>query len=85
MKTFILVGRKADNTNARIGTEVRTFTDKDNNFVVSYLDTGSIQLVTAKGTYTLQKHPVLNIYSATLNGHKVQVSLKAISGWLKFW
>lgn len=85
MRSFNLVGKTLDGTVARIGKDVVIFVDTDVKFSVTVLDASRVNLTTAKGSYTLIKHQSLNIYQGTCNNHKVQVSLKAISGWIKFW
>lgn len=85
MTRIAIAGLKADATSARIVAEVKYFADKAGKVKIVILSATSIQLMTAKGSYVLEKHPTQNYYNATCNGRKVQVSLKAISGEIRFW
>ena len=42
-------------------------------------------VTTTKGSYTLIKHPTLNIYQGVMNGIKVHVTHKAWVGQLIYW
>lgn len=85
MKTFTLVGIDQLGAKARIGKDVISFTDLESKFSIVILSDCAIQLTTNKGCYNLVKHPTLNYYFGECLGHKVQVHLKAISGWIKYW
>jgi hypothetical protein len=85
MKSFDLVGVNQLGVAQEKGKDVISFTDRDGNFSISVLDSSYIQLSTKKGCYNLSKHPTINYFSGTLNGHKVQVHLKPVSGWIKYW
>jgi hypothetical protein len=85
MKTFILAGVNQLGNSVALGKDVISFTDKDKKFSITITDASYIQLKTEKGVYNLSKHPTLNYYHAVCGGHKVQIHLKAVSGWLKFW
>jgi hypothetical protein len=85
MKTFALFGINQLDQPVKLGKEVISFTDADGNFSITVTDACYVQLKTSKGVYNLSKHPTLNYFNATINGHKVQVHLKATTGWLKFW
>lgn len=82
-----LVGIKLDNTKARIGTEVSEFISDTNYFSITYMsmDSSLIELTTPEATYILKKHASQNYFHGELNGHKVQVTLRAISGEVRWW
>lgn len=85
MKTFTLVGIDQMNVAQTVGKNVIAFVNREGDFSITIKDASNIQLATKKGCYNLPKHPTLNYYNGECNGHKVQVHLKAVSGWLKFW
>ena len=85
MKSFALFGINQLGVAQKLGKDVISFVDRDGIFSIVVTDAGTIQLTTKKGCYNLSKHPTLNYYNGECNGHKVQVHLKAISGWIKFW
>jgi hypothetical protein len=85
MKTFNLFGINALGHAVKLGKEVISFTDDKKQFSIIILDSCYVQMTTAKGVYNLSKHPTLNYYNATINGHKVQIHLDKVVGWLKFW
>jgi hypothetical protein len=53
--------------------------------ITETLDDTQVCVRTPKGVYYLDKHPVNNIYKGTINGIKVQVSLKKMVGTLIYW
>ena len=85
MRTFNLSGINQLGTSVKLGKDVISFTDGNKHFSIVIMSDSHIQLTTAKGSYNLTKHPTLNYYNGICNNRKVQVHLKAISGWLKFW
>lgn len=85
MRSFTLAGHTITGDKARVAKDVALFTDAKCIFSITIADASSIKLTTVKGKYTMQKHAVLNYYYGICNGRKVQVHLKAVSGWLKFW
>lgn len=85
MKRFALKGVDALQKPCRVGKDVVNFVDVDNHFTITVLSKTALKLVTMKGVHTLKKHATQNYFHNELNGHKVQVSLKAISGELRYW
>ena len=85
MKYYTLTGITATHQSARIAREVIGFIGHNEYFHIHAVSKDSLQLSTPKGSYTLLKHPTLNIYQGTCNGRKVRVSLKKIVGELRFW
>ena len=49
------------------------------------VDPTSMTLTTAKGIYTLVKHPTRNILTAVCKGTKVRITLKKTVGRLQAW
>lgn len=62
-------------------------THGDTTFIITRLGPKKLLVATyrdgkCKGKYNMSKHPQCNYYRGTLNGYKVQVSLKKIVGEL---
>jgi len=45
----------------------------------------TVTLITPKDTYSVPKHPTLNMYADTLNGIKVHITLKKLVGQIIYW
>lgn len=84
-KKFELKGVNALGEPVKLSADVVKFTDDKAYFSISDVTDKSLKLTTPKGTYFLKKHAQLNIYQGEFNGHKVQVSLKKIVGWIQYW
>jgi hypothetical protein len=90
MKTFTLVGINAIGEVAKLGKDVISFVDEDRTFSITMPDISYVQLKTNQSVYNLTKHHTINYYNATLTSqsgkvNKIQIHLKAVSGWLKVW
>ena len=86
MKRFKLVGLKTDGTVAQYGNEVHHFTNDTSYFKASVIADGKLlELITPKGTYTLEKHTTANRYQGICNGRKVHVTLKKVVGQVLYW
>jgi len=85
MKKFALQGINALGIPAKFACHVDHFADEKKYFSIREITSQSIRLVTPKGSYLMQKHPALNIYQATVAGHKAQVSLQKVVGWIGYW
>lgn len=84
-KSFTLAGINQLGVAVDNPKDIISFNDRDGKFSITMTDSSYIQLSTKRGVYNLSKHPTLNYYNGECNGHKVQVHLKATTGWLKFW
>ncbi len=84
MKKFRLQGINALGEVVKYAADVVKFTDDKYYFSVCYVGDG-LKLVTPKGTYALKPHATLNIFQGSFNGHKVQVSLQKVVGWIGYW
>jgi hypothetical protein len=85
MKKFNLVGVNALGEVQKLSEFVAKFVDPDNNFTITHEIPGVIKLVTIKGSYVLKQQGTLNLFTGECKGHKVQVHLKKVVGWIQFW
>jgi hypothetical protein len=84
-KQFKLKGVNALDEVVKLGKDVLRFTDEKNYFSVEKASPGNLKVTTPKGVYHLKRNTQQNIYQGTLGGHKVQVSLQKVSGWIGYW
>lgn len=69
---------------ARLGSEVHRFVNMEDTISAKLMD-GQVNIVTHKGNYMLRKHPAANYYYGTLNGVKVQITVRKIVAELRYW
>lgn len=83
---FDLRGVDALGNPARIGKDVVKFVDTKNRVSVYRCANPSIvKLVTSKGVYFMKKNANgKNIFQASISSNKVEVHLKAVSGWFGY-
>ena len=84
-KQFKLQGVNTLNEVVKLGKDVVKFIDEKFYFSVEKSSPGNLKLTTPKGVYSLKRNTHQNIYQGTLGGHKVQVSLQKVSGWIGYW
>lgn len=85
MTKITITGVNALGEPVKLAADIHRFTDDKNRVSVYILNDYTIKLVTAKGSYQIQRHPSLNIYAGEFNGHKVHISLKKIVGHVIYW
>lgn len=86
MRSIALTGVNALGIPARLAKDVLNFIDeKAYFFVTREANPNRLKLVTPKGSYFLKKHSVQNIWMGNCAGRKVHVSLKKVTGELRFW
>ena len=65
---------------------VRCFKSEDNRFIIRSVGNGLVQVITAKGSYQLKKHPVTeNLYFGKCNGIKCHFIKKQVVAKLIYW
>jgi len=85
-KQIPLSGLTQSGDKPRSGKEVFSFADADELFNIRFDDLmGSCELTTDKGTYTLIKHNVKNLWTGTCAGIKVHITRKVFVGKLIYW
>ena len=84
-RKFRLQGVNALGESVKLSADVVSFTDDNRYFSIKIESPTTIRLVTPKGSYPMKKNPSLNIYQATIAGHKTQVSLQKVIGWIGYW
>ena len=85
MRKFRLHGVNVLGENVKLSADVVEFTDDSHYFSIKIESPTTIRLVTPKGSYQLEKNSTVNIYQATIAGHKTQVSLQKVVGWIGYW
>jgi hypothetical protein len=85
MKRINLFGINNIGEPVKLAKDVRSFTNDKAYFDVEILDEKEILITTPNGVYSIQKHAVSNTYQGICAGHKVHVSLKKVTGELRFW
>lgn len=85
MKRFALKGVDALQKPVRLGKEVVSFINDTEYFSITKLSGSALKMVTPKGVYTLKKHTNQNYFHGVCKDRKVQVSLKATVGELRYW
>lgn len=84
MTKIQIAGVNALDEAVQLSKDVVKFTDDKSRVSVTIVDQATVRLVTTKGSYTLAKHPTLNMYQGTFNGHKCQITLKKIIGTITY-
>ena len=85
IRKFRLQGVNALGERVKLGAEVVSFTDEKKYFSIKIESPTTIRLVTPKGSYSMKKHQSLNLFQANIAGHKAQVSLQKVIGWIGYW
>ncbi len=85
MRKFRLHGVNVLGEVVKLAADVVEFTDAKRYFSVTVESPTLIRLATPKGNYPMEKNSSQNIYQATIAGHKAQVSLQKVVGWIGYW
>ena len=85
MKQFKLQGVNALNEKVQYAKDVSHFVNENLYFRVEKSSPGTLKLVTPKGSYYLRRNTQQNIFQGTFGGHKVQIHLKKVSGWIGYY
>ena len=65
---------------------VRCFKSADNKFIIKSAGNGLVQITTAKGSYQLKKHPVIeNLYFGQCRNIKCHFTMKKVVAKLIYW
>jgi hypothetical protein len=94
MKRYPLFAVDALDKPVKLSSQAIRFTNESRYFGITVSLEGTtiggptvevVKVVTPKGVHELKKHATQNYFHGTLNGHKVQVSLKKVVGELRYW
>jgi hypothetical protein len=85
IRKFRLQGVNALGESVKLSADVVSYTDEKKYFSIKIESPNTIRLITPKGSYQMKKNSNQNIYQATLAGHKAQVSLQKVVGWIGYW